>query len=140
MLHVQEAREGYAGNGNNDNDDSDDDQLSFLVADLRYRCAVHLNIPTHRFSIVTLQSSRNSDSSGDATSARSSSVPFKELCAATAVQERADVVVLGGYGTTGARIGTLGTQAAWATSELANCTTVLANPYANPVPALSEGG
>lgn len=136
VLHVQEAREDYGGNGNNNDSD---DQLSFLVADLRNRCAVHLNIPTHCFSIVTLRSSRNSGSNGDATSARSSSVPFKELCMATAVQERADVVVLGGYGTTGARIGTLGTQAAWATSGLTNCTTVLANPYANPVPPLSEG-
>jgi hypothetical protein len=134
---VQEAREEYGGNGNNNSDDGDD-QLSFLVADLRKRCAVHLNIPTHCFSIVTLQSSRSS-SDGSTVSARSSSVPFKDLCMATAAEEKADVVVLGGYGTTGARIGTLGTQAAWATAELTDCTTVLANPYANPVPPLSEG-
>jgi hypothetical protein len=114
VLHVQEAG---------------DDDVAFLEADLRNRCAVQLNIPTHRTKVVTVVRS----------SASGETVSFKDACVACVASEKVDVVVLGSYGNTGARIGTLGTHAAWATTSLLGCTTVLASPYANPVPPLSQG-
>lgn len=129
VLHVQEDE------GADDDDEAGD--LALLAADLRERCAVQLNVPAHCFAVVTVARRANSRSGNDDGSG--AVVSFKAACLAWAASEKADVVVLGGYGTTGARIGTLGTHAAWAAHTLVKCTTVLANPYANPVPPRSQG-
>lgn len=102
----------------------------FLSKDLEQRCVQQFGIAPHQFSVVAV-------GPGDAYGASGGSI--EDMVAKVVAAEKADTVVLGVYGTSGARIGSLGACARWAIKNVA-CATVLANPYSSPLPSSGSSG
>ena len=128
VLHVEEG-------GRDGVDPAPDMGVEFLETDLNQRCRDMLRIAPHSFEVVTVrkQHPQSSSSSGGGE-------PFAHACARVAQEKGADVVVLGCFGASGARIGTCGQNAQWGVGHVVDACCLLANPYSSPVPPLSDGG
>jgi hypothetical protein len=100
-------------------EDMPDLGIEFIKADLEQRCREQLRIPPHRMSImigdVGSGGSQHSSASYD-------KADFKQCLRRVVRQENIDTVVLGCYGTAGARIGNLGSKSLWAVRSIDCCT------------------
>mmetsp|Transcript_10567 Transcript_10567/g.12840 ORF Transcript_10567/g.12840 Transcript_10567/m.12840 type:complete len:460 (+) Transcript_10567:17-1396(+) len=104
--------------------------IEFIKADLEQRCEDQLRIPSHRLTIIIADvGSGGSQSSHVSLDGNN----FKQTLRRVVPSENIDTVVLGCYGSAGARIGNLGSKSLWGVRSI-DCCTILANPYSTPVP------
>lgn len=101
-------------------EDTDEDMpdlgIEFIRADLEQRCREQLRIPPHRVRIMI-----GDVGSGGSTDSYDTA-DFKQCLRRVVRQEAIDTVVLGCYGTAGARIGNLGSKSLWGVRSIDCCT------------------
>jgi nucleotide-binding universal stress UspA family protein len=109
--------------------------IEFIKADLEQRCSEQLRIPAHRLTIII-----SDIGSGGSQSSHISldGNDFKQTLRRVMRLQNIDTVVLGCYGSAGARIGNLGSKSLWGVRTV-DCCTILANPYSTPVPPPTAG-